>query len=77
VTKYELLVDGDRQSRVHSADDVRTWLQGYRAEHAQDDPDAAHVQVRELTFWAWLTGGRLLDRDAFSGAEGPGAGGGG
>ena len=44
---------------------MRTWLRGYRAEHAQEDPDAAHVQVRELTPWAWVTGGRLIDRDEF------------
>jgi hypothetical protein len=69
VTKYELLVDGDRQSRVDSVDEARKWLRGYCAEHAEDDPDAVHVQVRELTFWAWLTGGRLLDRDAFFGDE--------
>jgi len=65
VAKYELLVDGERQSRMDSADDVRAWLRDYRAEHAQDDPDAAHVQVRELSSWACLTGGRLLDRDSF------------
>jgi hypothetical protein len=65
VAKYELLVDGERQSRVDTADDVRAWLRDYRAEHSYDDPDAVHVQVRELTFWAWLTGGRMLDRDAF------------
>jgi hypothetical protein len=65
VAKYELLVDGERQSRVDSADDARAWLRDYRTEHAQDDPDAAHVQVRELSSLAWLTGGRLLDRDEF------------
>jgi hypothetical protein len=65
VAKYELLVDGERQSRVDSADDVRAWLRDYRTEHALDDPDAAHVQVRELSSLAWLTGGRLLDRDEF------------
>jgi hypothetical protein len=65
VARYDLLVDGEKQGRVSSADGVRAWLRGYRAEHAEDDPDAAHVQVRELTPWAWLTGGRLLDRDEF------------
>jgi len=65
MAKYELLVDGERQSRVDSADDVHAWLRDYRTEHAQDDPDAAHVQVRELSSWAWLTGGRLLDLDSF------------
>lgn len=65
MAKYDLLVDGERQHRASSADEVRTWLRGYRTEHAEDDPDAAHVQVRELTPFAWLTGGRLLDRDEF------------
>lgn len=65
MAKYELLVDGERRHRAASADDVRDWLRGYRAEHAQDDPDATHVQVRELTPLAWLTGGRLLDREKF------------
>lgn len=65
MAKYELLVDGERQNRVDSADDVRAWLREYRTEHALDDPDAAHVQLRELSSWAWLTGGRLLDRDTF------------
>jgi hypothetical protein len=67
MSKYELLVDGERQERASSADEVRAWLRAYRAEHAEDDPDAAHVQVRELTFFAWLTGGRLRDRDEFLG----------
>jgi hypothetical protein len=65
VAGYELLVDGSRQGRMGSAEEVRAWLRDYQAEHAYDDPDAVHVQVRELTSWAWLTGGRLLDRDAF------------
>jgi len=65
MAKYELLVDGERQSRVDSADDVRAWLRDYRAEHAQDDPDAMHVQIRRLSAWAWLTGGTLVDRDKF------------
>ena len=72
MAKYELLVDGSRQGRVDSVDHVRAWLRDYRAEHTQDDPDAVHVQVRELSSWAWLTGGRLLDRDAFLGDETPG-----
>jgi hypothetical protein len=38
-------------------------------------PDAVHVQVRELSFWAWLTGGRLLDRDTFLDGERSGPGG--
>ncbi len=64
---YELLVDGERQARVSSAGEAREWLRGYQTEHAEDDPDAVHVQVRELTRFAWLTGGRLVDRDEFLG----------
>ena len=63
--KYELLVDGRGRGRVQGEDAVRGWLARYREEHAEDDPDAAHVQVRELTPFAWLTGGKLLDRDDF------------
>jgi hypothetical protein len=70
MAKYELLVDGQREFHATSAEEVRTWLRGYQSEHAGDDPDAAHVQVRELTAFAWLTGGRLLDRDAFLDDEG-------
>jgi hypothetical protein len=44
---------------------VRTWLRDYRAEHAQDDPDAAHVQVRRLSRLSWLTGGALVPREEF------------
>jgi hypothetical protein len=65
VAKYDLLVDGERRHRVSSVDEVRTWLREYRAEHEEDDPDAVHVQVRELTRWARLTGGRLVDREQF------------
>ena len=72
MSKYELLVDGERKHRVSSVEELRTWLRGYRAEHADDDPDATHVQVREMTRFAWLTGGRLLDRDEFLDPEGSG-----
>ena len=65
MAKYELLVDGERQARVSSTDELRSWLRDYREEHGEDDPDAAHVQVRQLTAFAWLTGGRMLDRDEF------------
>ena len=71
MAKYELLVDGERQRRVGAADEVRAWLRSYRAEHGEDDPDAAQVQVRELGLLAWLTGGRLLDRDEFLDDESP------
>ena len=58
-------MDGNRRHRAGSADEVRTWLRGYRTEHAEDDPDAVHVQVRKLTRLAWLTGGRLVPREEF------------
>jgi hypothetical protein len=61
--KYELLVDGESRARVGSEDEARTWIRTYCEEHAEEDPDAAHVQVRVLSSWSWLTGGRLIDRD--------------
>jgi hypothetical protein len=64
-SKYDLLIDGQKRWRAASEDDLRAWLRDYRAEHAQDDPDAMHVQVRRLSGWAWLTGGTLVDRDEF------------
>ncbi len=63
--KYELLVDGRGRTKVKDAAAVREWLAAYRAEHAETDPDAVHVQVRALTPFSWLTGGKLLDRDLF------------
>jgi hypothetical protein len=65
VPRYELLVDGKGRERVRGDDEVRVWLREYRDEHAEDDPDAAHVQVRELSAWSWLTGGRLVERRRF------------
>ncbi len=62
---YALLVDGERVERVDSEDDVRAWLVKYRAEHEEDDPAAAHVQVLERGSLAWLTGGKLVDRERF------------
>jgi hypothetical protein len=44
---------------------VRTWLRGYRTEHAADDPAAAHVQVRRLSRLSWITGGTLVPREEF------------
>ena len=61
--RYELLIDGVGRWKAGSEDDVRRWLAEYREEHAADDPDAAHVQVRLLGGLAWLTGGKLVDRD--------------
>jgi hypothetical protein len=65
VAKFELLVDGRSRWRAGSEDEVRAWLRDYREEHAADDPDAAHVQVRRLSRWSWLTGGELVDRERF------------
>ena len=65
MAKYELLIDGSKRWRAASEDDVRSWLREYRDEHAQDDPDAVHVQIRRLSAFAWLTGGRLVDRRQF------------
>jgi hypothetical protein len=62
---YALLVDGERVARANSADDVRAWLQKYRKDHAEDDPSAAHVQIIERGVFAWLTGGKLVDREQF------------
>ena len=65
MARYELLVDGRGREKVGSEDDVRTWLRRYREEHTEDDPDAAHVQVRALSPWSWLTGGKLVPRERF------------
>jgi hypothetical protein len=61
--KYELLVDGERRWRAATEDEARAWIGDYRTEHAEDDPDAAHVQVRRLSSWSWLTGGSLVPRE--------------
>ena len=63
--KYELLVDGDRRWRAKTEDEARAWIRDYRGEHAEDDPDAVHVQVRRLSPWAWLTGGSLEPTEQF------------
>ena len=62
---YALLVDGERVARVNSEDDVRAWLTKYREDHAEDDPSAAHVQIIQRGALAWLTGGKLADRERF------------
>ncbi len=59
--RYDLLVDGEREARVKSEDDVRQWLTRYREEHQEDDPDATHIQVIKLRF----AGGELVPRDHF------------
>ena len=63
--RYELLVDGRRRARARAEVEVRAWIRGYREEHAEDDPDATHVQVRLLSRWAWLAGGSLVPRERF------------
>ena len=65
MARYELLVDGDTRGKAGSDDAARAWLRDYRTEHAADDPDATHVQVRKLSKLAWLTGGSLVPRDDF------------
>jgi len=65
VAKYDLLVDGKSRWRAKDEDDLRQWLAEYREEHRDDDPNAAHVQVRRLGTLAWLTGGKIVDRDQF------------
>ncbi len=58
-------MDGERRGRAASDDEARAWVRAYRAEHAQDDPDATHVQIRRLSAWSWLTGGSLVPREHF------------
>jgi hypothetical protein len=60
MARYELLIDGRRRWKAASDDDVRRWLAEYCAEHAEDDPDATHVQVMRLAPFSWLTGGASL-----------------
>ena len=62
---YALLVDGERVTRAKPDDEVRAWLAKYREDHAEDDPSAAHVQIIERGAFAWLTGGKLVDRERF------------
>jgi cell wall-associated NlpC family hydrolase len=65
VARYELLIDGRSRWKAGSEDDVRRWLRDYEDEHRQDDPEAAHVQIRRLSRWSWLTGGKLVARQQF------------
>ena len=65
MARYELLVDGSGRWRAKSEEDAREWIREYREEHAEDDPAAAHVQVRKLSAWSWLTGGSLVPRERF------------
>jgi len=61
VPKYDVMVDGQRETRVKSEDDVRAWIARYREEHQQDDPEATHVQVIEVR----LMGGTMIPRERF------------
>jgi hypothetical protein len=65
VPKYDLLIDGDRRATANSDADVRTWLAQYRADHAENDPDAVHVQVLRRSTWSFLIGGTLVPREEF------------
>ena len=71
---YELLVDGRGRARAASEVEVRAWVRAYREEHAEDDPNATHVQVRQLSRWAWLAGGSLVPRERFFDDSNPAGG---
>jgi Fe-S-cluster formation regulator IscX/YfhJ len=62
---YAILLDGERVASVSSDEDVRAWIAKYREDHADDDPAAAHLQILERGALAWLTGGKLVDRERF------------
>jgi hypothetical protein len=61
VPKYDVMVDGERATRVTSEDDVRAWIAKYREDHQESDPDATHVQVIKLR---WM-GGTMIPREDF------------
>jgi hypothetical protein len=63
---YSILLDGEGVARVRTEDDVRAWIAKYREEHQEDDPAAAHLQIIERGTFAWLTGGKLVDRERFT-----------
>jgi hypothetical protein len=65
VPKYRLLVDGQRKARLGSEQEVRDWLAAYCAKHAEDDPQAAHVQIIETGSLWFITGGKLVPRERF------------
>ncbi|HEY8727594.1 MAG TPA: hypothetical protein VIL91_12960 [Gaiellaceae bacterium] len=65
MTDYTILIDGERVASIDADDAVRTWIAKYREDHAEDDPAAAHVQILERGTFAWLTGGKLVDRERF------------
>ena len=59
--KYDVMVDGERATRVKSEDAVRSWIAKYREDHQENDPDATHVQVIKLRFM----GGTMIPRERF------------
>jgi hypothetical protein len=65
VAKYDLLIDGRSRWRAKSEADVRVWLREYCEAHVEDDPDAAHVQIRKLGAWSWLTGGSIVSASPY------------
>jgi hypothetical protein len=65
VAKYVLLIDGLSRWKAASEDDVRDWLREYCELHAEDDPEAAHVQIRRLSPWSWLTGGGVVSASPY------------
>ena len=71
MARYELLVDGRARKKARSEAEACTWLQAYCTEHAEDDPDATHVQVRLLSRLSWLTGGSLVPRETFFERQAP------
>jgi Fe-S-cluster formation regulator IscX/YfhJ len=65
MTDYAILLDGERVARIDSDSAVRAWIAKYREDHVDDDPAAAHLQILERGALAWLTGGKLVDRERF------------
>jgi hypothetical protein len=65
MTGFTILLDGERAAAARSEEEVRAWIAQYRAQHQEDDPAAAHLQVLERGPFAWLTGGKLVDRERF------------
>lgn len=65
MAKYDLLVDGERTTRLDSEQKVREWLVRYCEEHTEDDPGAVHVQILRRGSFGWLTGGKLVPREEY------------
>ncbi len=62
---YAILLDGERVAQMSSDESVRDWIAKYREDHAEDDPSAVHLQILERGTFAWLVGGKLVDRERF------------